>query len=48
MEMANQLGLSRHTVHTHMMRLYRKRHVTKRSELLLRALQEADGHRGGT
>ena len=47
-EMAVELGLSRHTVHTHLRRLYRKLRVTKRSELLLRALQELNGHPGGT
>ena len=37
---AEQLGLSPHTVHTYMWRIYRKLHVQSRQELLVRIFAE--------
>ena len=37
---AQKLGISAHTVHTHLDRLYRKLGVTTRSELILRVFAE--------
>lgn len=41
---ARKLGISRHTVHTHMNRLYRKLSVQSRGDLFLRVLQEYMGY----
>jgi DNA-binding NarL/FixJ family response regulator len=37
---AEQLGLSPHTVHTYLWRIYRKLHVQSRQELLIRVFAE--------
>ncbi len=37
---AEQLGLSPHTVHTYLWRIYRKLHVQSRQELLVRVFAE--------
>ena len=37
---AGQLGLSPHTVHTYLWRIYRKLHVQSRAELLVRVFAE--------
>ena len=37
---AEQLGLSPHTVHTYLWRIYRKLHVRSREELLVRVFAE--------
>ena len=37
---ADQLGLSPHTVHTYLWRIYRKLHVQSREELLIRVFAE--------
>lgn len=39
-EIANSLGLSSHTVHSHLDRIYRKVGVTTRCELILRVFSE--------
>jgi DNA-binding CsgD family transcriptional regulator len=36
---AAQLSISRHTVHTHLERLYRKLEVTSRSQVIMRVFQ---------
>ena len=50
--MAESLGISRHTVHTYVRRLYRKAAVSSRVELVVRAVgaarpsdDESKGHR---
>jgi len=37
---ADQLGISVHTVHTHLERLYRKLNVTSRCQVVIRVFQE--------
>ena len=37
---ARRLGISVHTVHTHLKRVYAKRHVTSRVELILQIFRE--------
>jgi DNA-binding NarL/FixJ family response regulator len=39
-ETARELGLSPHTVHTYLWRIYRKLHVQSREELLVRVFAE--------
>ncbi|MEO2195012.1 MAG: LuxR C-terminal-related transcriptional regulator, partial [bacterium] len=36
----HQLGISRHTVHSHLERLYRKLDVTSRTQVVIRLFQE--------
>lgn len=40
LDIAIRLGVSRHTVHTYMQRLYRKLGVTSRTQLVLRVFSE--------
>jgi DNA-binding CsgD family transcriptional regulator len=37
---AGELGISSHTVHTHLERVYRKLHVSSRCQLVLRVFRE--------
>lgn len=40
LEIANDLGISVHTVHSHLARLYRKMNVSSRAELILEVFKE--------
>ena len=44
---ATALNMSPHTVHTHLVRLYRKLHVSTRSQLVIRIFVTYAGARGG-